>query len=122
MFDLLFHLGMGKTVITLSLILANPAPQSSGDDEEDAGVFDEHWGAFSPGLQGDENDKIKEMPKSRGTLVVCPVSLVGQWVSEAKSKMSSDCPLKVPYIHLYSCYNSSYYCLSSYFSFSAFLS
>ena len=81
----------------MSLILANPAPQLSYDEEDVA--FDEHWGAFSPGLIGDDKEKIAGMPKSRGTLVVCPVSLVGQWVSEAKSKMSADCPLKVRYIH-----------------------
>ena len=93
-------------MITLSLILANPAPQLSS--EEDA-AFDDHWGAFSPGLIGDDKEKIAGMPKSRGTLVVCPVSLVGQWVSEAKSKMSADCPLKVRRLSfIFLCYLSIY--------------
>ena len=118
-----YFVGMGKTVITLSLILANPAPQLSDDDEVDV-ALDEHWGAFCPGLQGDEKAKIADMPKSRGTLVVCPVSLVGQWVSEAKSKMSSDCPLKVPYVVFLSrCYLSFSYFphLSSFVLFCCFV-
>jgi SWI/SNF-related matrix-associated actin-dependent regulator of chromatin subfamily A3 len=39
------------------------------------------------------------MVKSRGTLVVCPVSLVGQWVSEAKSKLSEDAALRIHEYH-----------------------
>ncbi len=80
---------MGKTVITLSLVLANPAPLLDDLSPEEAAA---HWGAFPP-TAGEE--KLAKMPKSRGTVVVCPVSLVGQWVSEARSKMSDDCPLKV---------------------------
>ena len=86
--------GMGKTVITLSLILANPAPDPTDISPEDAAT---HWGAFPPPLlpSAAATEKVAKMPKSRGTVVVCPVSLVGQWVSEAKSKMSDGCPLKV---------------------------
>jgi SNF2 family DNA or RNA helicase len=39
------------------------------------------------------------MVKSRGTLVVCPVSLVGQWVSEAKSKLTAGVSLKIYEYH-----------------------
>lgn len=33
-------------------------------------------------------EELKGLTKSRGTLVICPVSLVGQWVTEAKSKLN----------------------------------
>jgi len=64
----------------LSLILANPAPEKNAllTDKEAA----DHWGAVSPGqtggYSGQAEGPISAMPKSRGTLVVCPVSLVGQ--------------------------------------------
>lgn len=52
------EMGLGKTVETLALVLANP--------------YDDEAGAQS----------IRRMTK--GTLVICPVSLVGQWIQEAK--------------------------------------
>ena len=58
---------MGKTVITLSLILANPAPMKGPDLTVQAAS--DHWGTFCPG-QATVPATIAAMPKSRGTLVV----------------------------------------------------
>ena len=59
-------MGMGKTIEVLALILAMPAPASVVG------------GSLLP------SGKVQ----SRATLVLCPVSLVGQWCSEAASKNS----------------------------------
>lgn len=69
------EMGLGKTVEILALVLAMPA---------------------SPAI-------VSGTPKgsrihSRGTLVVCKVSLVGQWVTEAKSKLA-DKELKIVEYH-----------------------
>ena len=61
------EMGMGKTVITLSLILANPAPMKGPDLTAQAAS--DHWGTFCPGQPG-VTATIAAMPKSRGTLVV----------------------------------------------------
>jgi hypothetical protein len=58
------EMGLGKTVEILALCLANPAPALP-----------------APGTLLD-NGKLK----SRATLVVCAVSLVGQWMAEAQEK------------------------------------
>eukprot|EP00798_Chlamydomonas_sp_ICE-L_P005761 gene5761-6058_t len=58
------EMGMGKTVEVLALILSRPAPVSL--------------------IVGSRNAAGKVM--TGATLVVCPVSLVGQWVAEAKEK------------------------------------
>ncbi|GAB4813732.1 hypothetical protein N2152v2_000778 [Parachlorella kessleri] len=59
------EMGLGKTVEVLGLVLSNPAPPlPAGENLKDA------------------NGLIK----SRATLVVCPVTLVGQWEAEVKSK------------------------------------
>lgn len=59
-------MGLGKTVEILGLILSSPAPPSVVN------------GAVN------EDGKIE----TRATLVVCPVSLVGQWGNEAKAKLN----------------------------------
>ena len=156
------EMGMGKTVITLGIILCNPAPNSTKGP-----AADEAWGEFSPAAsalakrraaeeaaralylarigdvaaggaapasragvapnapaaaaaaapggvaaaapaaEGAEDveggnelvaDKVegedllsdKPTHRSRGTLVICPVSLVGQWCAEARSKLRFD--------------------------------
>ncbi|KAL3701102.1 hypothetical protein R1sor_019124 [Riccia sorocarpa] len=55
------EMGLGKTIEILALILANPCPLEK----------------CPPGT-------------SKGTLVVCPVSIVGQWANEVKSKLAAD--------------------------------
>ena len=59
------EMGLGKTIMGLGLLLSNPAPTTLPKPRARAKV------------------------SSRGTLVVCAVSLVGQWVEEAKSKLSN---------------------------------
>ncbi|MCO5556717.1 hypothetical protein L7F22_010268 [Adiantum nelumboides] len=56
------EMGLGKTIEILALILSNPCPLER---------------ATAPGC-------------SRGTLVVCPVSIVGQWANEVKSKLAAN--------------------------------
>ena len=57
------EMGLGKTVEVLALCLANPARQFTRGEKTAAGHL-----------------------RSRATLVVCAVSLVGQWIEEAKQK------------------------------------
>jgi hypothetical protein len=74
-------------VISLALILQNPAPALplSGTLVESYKDPSKQWGfpktyePFQPAKRGSIF--------SKGTLVVCNVSLVGQWISEAKSKL-----------------------------------
>ncbi|KAK9830036.1 hypothetical protein WJX72_009324 [[Myrmecia] bisecta] len=62
------EMGLGKTVETLALILANPAPPlpESGPTKTEDGLV-----------------------VSRATLVVCAVSLVGQWAAETRDKLAN---------------------------------
>jgi len=68
------EMGLGKTVEVLGLILANPAPVPM------------------PRIKGVEYTTCDGAVtvQSRGTLVICPVSLVGQWAAEAKSKVKDE--------------------------------
>ncbi len=89
------EMGMGKTVITLGVILSNPAPLP-GHVVEDADTLNvtplksaattttATAGGFVPAKQVVVN---AGRVRSRGTLVVCPVSLVGQWMKEIESKV-----------------------------------
>ena len=87
-------------MISLALILANPAPDSplSGSPVSDLDALDQNSTKWDKGLYArtsSANPKIGRII-SRGTLVVCKVSLVGQWIEEAKSKLK--CPgLVYPY-------------------------
>ena len=60
------EMGLGKTVITLAVILDNPAPANA-----------------LPAAWGGDADRVR----TRATLVVCPVSLVSQWHDEAVEKV-----------------------------------
>jgi SNF2 family DNA or RNA helicase len=85
---------MGKTIISLALVLENPAPPlpESGSIVPDA--FPSHHEA---GLGWDPDMKASLLSSgsnskrarilSRGTLVICHVSLVGQWCEEAKRRL-----------------------------------
>ncbi len=88
------QMGLGKTVISLSLILLNPAPAepSSGTSVKNykvptpsANRIAPLWPRIQPLPAG--APKKRGQIFSRGTLVVCNVSLVGQWIDEAKSKL-----------------------------------
>lgn len=82
------EMGLGKTVISLGLILKNPAPARpvSGSDisslrnmeqprEHDGSIWDKDLYAQTSTANVKRGSIL-----SRGTLVVCPVSLVGQWI------------------------------------------
>lgn len=84
-----------KTVISLALVLLNPAPQlpKSGTYVAEYNMpLDDtsrtpKW-PVAPKLAVDAPSKRGSI-FSRGTLVVCNVSLVGQWIDEAKSKLKN---------------------------------
>lgn len=76
-------MGMGKTVISLALILSNPPPALPPPD------LDAPTAPYS----------LENPAKSVATLVVCAVSLVGQWIDEAKSKLADDSELRVYMYH-----------------------
>jgi SNF2 family DNA or RNA helicase len=60
-------MGLGKTVEVLGLVLSSPAPAA---------------------VVSGTTDIISQKVLSRATLVVCAVSLVGQWCSEAAKKLN----------------------------------
>jgi SNF2 family DNA or RNA helicase len=72
-------MGLGKTAATLSVHLLNP-PTTDGDEAE--------WGKLNLGtlaaLNSEARTKQFGSKLCKGTLVVCAVSLVGQWVEEAR--------------------------------------
>ena len=88
-----------QTIISLGLILKNPAPELPASGSPTASLANLLMGAS--GLSKWDQDIVKQdadvpgAPKkrgsilSRGTLVICPVSLVGQWIEEAKSKLQN---------------------------------
>ncbi len=97
------QMGLGKTVISLSLILKNPAPANPASgtlvknyditsSSTELSTSNVSW-PVKPPTSFDSEDPSKRDPVkrakyfSRGTLVICNVSLVGQWIDEAKSKL-----------------------------------
>jgi len=91
------QMGLGKTVISLSVVLQNPAPDLPESGTEVTGY---QWPPPSkeppttPGWtqivkKGVGAPASRGSIFSRGTLVVCNVSLVGQWIDEAKSKLKN---------------------------------
>ena len=75
-------MGLGKTVITLALCLLNPAPTIEGEPTAAQLAL---WGTDADAADNIDNADGGVAPAhpppvvlSRATLVVCPVSLVGQ--------------------------------------------
>lgn len=99
-----FLQGLGKTIISLATILVNPAPglPESGSpiaalntlNNSGRATWDKDMYARTQ-AEDDANPKRGSLI-SRGTLVICHVSLVGQWIEEAKSKLT-DPGLVYPY-------------------------
>lgn len=89
-------MGLGKTVISLALVLQNTAPTlpSSGSHVSSISTHQNP----APGAPFRDPDLYQRTSKdnekrgsiaSRGTLVVCTKTLVGQWVAEAKAKIKN---------------------------------
>lgn len=76
-------MGLGKTVMTIALILSNPSRAAPDDDDADVDAWNES-----------ERSLNRNSPRVKGgTLIVCPMALLGQW----KVSQSSDGTL----IHLF---------------------
>lgn len=94
------QMGMGKTIISLALVLSNTAPQLPSSGSKTTALAkapkpvngQPFWKPYTTSsmsnISGDENTK-RGRYLARGTLVVCNVSLVGQWIEEAKSKLEN---------------------------------
>ncbi|PKU74958.1 DNA repair protein RAD5B [Dendrobium catenatum] len=68
-------MGLGKTVMTIALILANPSRAAPDDEDTDVEAWNEsarNLNKGSPSLKG-------------GTLIVCPMALLGQWKDELEA-------------------------------------
>ena len=94
-------MGLGKTVEVLSLVLSNPPPADwlrRGDpDGSTCSSPSEH--DMSPAAYAHiETPRLAREFRSTATLVVCAVSLVGQWIDEARSKLDGAGGLR---IHMY---------------------
>ena len=98
------EMGLGKTVEVLALVLANPAPKdfvAKGDAK--GSVMSSPSEGFTDGTElPNSADRERVKYRSKATLVVCAVSLVGQWIDEARSKLSKGADGKEQLsIHMY---------------------
>ena len=101
-------MGLGKTIETIALIIKNPRPSTSqlsnitGASPAAAVAI-----SSSSDISSSSSAKIvRPIPPMDtgtvvrgGTLVVCNVSLVGQWQSELRKVINSDAQLKVHQYH-----------------------
>ena len=94
------EMGLGKTVEVLALVLSNPPPADWLRRGDPAGLT-----CSSP---SEHNMSPPDIPgsvprlaplRSAATLVVCAVSLVGQWIDEARSKLDSAGGMRVHMYH-----------------------
>jgi hypothetical protein len=81
----------GKTVVTLALILANPPTAAPAAGAAGTAAAAGAAGAAGAAASGSASASVTPagMVPSSATLVVCAVSLVGQWIAEAKDKLAS---------------------------------
>jgi len=99
------QMGLGKTIETIALILKNPRPDVSLATSSPSSSSSSLSGttAGSSAGQGVATRANPPLPTGTvvrgGTLVVCNVSLVGQWQSEMKKVMGSTSQLKVHQYH-----------------------
>ena len=98
------EMGLGKTIEVLGLVLSNPPPANWVKDGDPVGTTcvspSEHAFNKTPdgGLAGGLRNAPATAFRSTATLVVCAVSLVGQWIDEARSKLDTVNGLR---IHMY---------------------
>jgi len=64
-------MGLGKTVMTIALILSNPGRLKSEDSDGES-VYDNIFSAKRRNVNPSSN-------LEGGTLIVCPMALLGQW-------------------------------------------
>jgi len=87
-------MGLGKTLISLALVLQNPAPTLPASGSHVSSIATQQNGG-APCRDKDLYQRTSEGKEKRGsivshgTLVVCTKSLVGQWVAEAKAKIKN---------------------------------
>ena len=89
------EMGLGKTIEVLALILAQKPPQGWIEHGETLGNADTVIECTN--MANGEN--VKKLHRSGATLVICAVSLVGQWIDEAKSKLDEDSGLRILMYH-----------------------
>ena len=86
----------------LALVLGNPPPQHWVRDGDPAGSVCSEPSQELTGPGGatgeDRGARAAVKQRSTATLVVCAVSLVGQWIEEARSKLDGENRLR---IHMY---------------------
>ena len=89
------EMGLGKTIEVLALILAQKPPQGWIEHGETLGKA----GAVADCSNMSNGTNVKKPYRSGATLVICAVSLVGQWIDEAKSKLDEDSGLRILMYH-----------------------
>ncbi|KAG0595364.1 hypothetical protein M758_UG160800 [Ceratodon purpureus] len=81
-------MGLGKTVMTISAIMSNPGRGGVPTDPSVSGPPDT---SQVPGTQVLEMKKKQSGPRrGGGTLIVCPMTLLGQWKSEFETHVAGD--------------------------------
>ncbi|GLJ41479.1 hypothetical protein SUGI_0858480 [Cryptomeria japonica] len=100
-------MGLGKTVMTISLLLANPGRGGSAKVTDDVDLYKDDSGVItlpdssSPLTETNQkhNDAAsktnlrqsgRQFHKGGGTLIVCPMTLLGQWKTEIEAHVQSE--------------------------------
>ncbi|KAE8224047.1 hypothetical protein CF319_g2989 [Tilletia indica] len=80
------EMGLGKTIMMCSLIHSNrPRPddgESSEDEEDEPRGARLQQQSIKSAFSGSQGGKVSSLPRKKATLVVAPMSLVGQWTDE----------------------------------------
>ena len=79
--------GLGKTIISLSLICANPRPKHNQVLPREhivSGKIDHPLYSPPPSVKGCTTSSAKNILLSNGTIVIVPMTLMSQWQSEVQ--------------------------------------